>query len=109
MQLVDSVRRVHDAALPDPNCPCDESGRIRASPQAARRDAHRGRIAGRASHLPVPYAPLRLPPVRSTFVSFMSALPNSDRPGSSENPPKLHRALKARHLTMIAIGGSIGT
>ncbi|WP_155755349.1 amino acid permease, partial [Burkholderia multivorans] len=39
----------------------------------------------------------------------MSALPNSDRPGSSENPPKLHRALKARHLTMIAIGGSIGT
>ncbi|RQR67688.1 amino acid permease [Burkholderia sp. Bp9126] len=39
----------------------------------------------------------------------MSALPNPDRPGSPENPPKLHRALKARHLTMIAIGGSIGT
>ncbi|OJB02628.1 amino acid permease, partial [Burkholderia ubonensis] len=39
----------------------------------------------------------------------MSALPNPDQPGSSANPPKLHRALKARHLTMIAIGGSIGT
>ncbi len=48
-------------------------------------------------------------PACSTFVSFMSAIPNSDPPGSSANPPKLHRALKARHLTMIAIGGSIGT
>ncbi|EGD05286.1 lysine-specific permease, partial [Burkholderia sp. TJI49] len=39
----------------------------------------------------------------------MSALPNSDQAGSPANRPKLHRALKARHLTMIAIGGSIGT
>ncbi|POR51151.1 lysine:proton symporter (AAT family) [Paraburkholderia eburnea] len=28
---------------------------------------------------------------------------------SGDEPPSLHRSLKARHLTMIAIGGSIGT
>jgi len=39
----------------------------------------------------------------------MSAHPDSDHPGSSTHSPELHRALKARHLTMIAIGGSIGT
>ncbi|WP_322019445.1 amino acid permease [Paraburkholderia tropica] len=29
--------------------------------------------------------------------------------GARDNAPSLHRSLKARHLTMIAIGGSIGT
>jgi lysine-specific permease len=34
----------------------------------------------------------------------------SDSPSRSQNnKPALHRSLKARHLTMIAIGGSIGT
>ncbi|WP_204374156.1 hypothetical protein, partial [Burkholderia cenocepacia] len=88
-----------------------ESGRIRASPQApaAQRVSgpHRMHRRTRAA-LRFRMRRLRMP-ARSTFVSFMSAIPNSDQPGSPANPPKLHRALKARHLTMIAIGGSIGT
>ncbi|MDN7672459.1 amino acid permease [Burkholderia oklahomensis] len=39
----------------------------------------------------------------------MSPHPNSDCSTAQSNPPQLRRSLKARHLTMIAIGGSIGT
>ena len=64
-----------------------------------RRDAHRAPI----SHAPATDAgPLN---VRLVYVRTSEIRPIR----FVSEPTQLHRALKARHLTMIAIGGSIGT
>jgi amino acid transporter len=34
---------------------------------------------------------------------------NDTKEGEQEEPVQLHRDLKARHISMIAIGGAIGT